>query len=148
VWGNPDTHVNLKTKGNYMVSRDQQHLAPVVRRFQAGKSIYNVIEEGYFRNTLEYPSPSKYSMYKTCECCGSRIKDEESLAKKREMMKKYNQEEGRLYNLFREALCVFHRLDIENSKVQKALSIAWDRGHANGYAEVASEFDDLLELLN
>ena len=38
-------------------------------------------------------------------------------------------------------------LDRNNHKVQKAWSIAYERGHSAGYSEVISYFEDLIELL-
>lgn len=32
-------------------------------------------------------------------------------------------------------------------KADRAFTMAWDRGHASGYQEVANEFDDLADLL-
>ena len=39
------------------------------------------------------------------------------------------------------------KLNRTNPKVQKAWSIAYERGHSNGYHEVISYFEDLIELL-
>lgn len=35
---------------------------------------------------------------------------------------------------------------LDNPKACRAFNIAWQKGHSNGFAEVASEFDDLLPL--
>lgn len=36
---------------------------------------------------------------------------------------------------------------MDNSKADKAYSIAWDNGHAYGYMEVLSHFDVLVDLI-
>ena len=130
------------------VSKDLQNIESIRESFKAGKTIYTMADDGYFHPTVEFPTHEKYPKYKECECCGSKIEDKENIAIKKELFDEYRKEEARLYNLFRQALCEFHDLDIENPKVQKALSIAWERGHANGYYEVAGEFNDLVELLD
>ena len=35
-----------------------------------------------------------------------------------------------------------------NEFTEKLFSIAWEKGHSNGLAEVASEFEDLVELVD
>jgi DNA-directed RNA polymerase subunit RPC12/RpoP len=129
------------------VSRDLQNIEAIRQSFRAGKTMHTLADSGVFENTLEYPSFEKFPKYKKCEHCGSKIINKESQEEKHKRMKEYSKEEARLQDLFRQALCDFHGLDIEDSKVQKALSIAWEKGHSNGYYEVVNEFEDLIELI-
>ena len=58
----------------------------------------------------------------------------------------YHQAVGRIEDSFRQAL--FVELGIENHpKRDKFYAKAWDRGHSGGLNEVASELEDLVELM-
>jgi hypothetical protein len=105
-----------------------------------------LVRSGFFKNSLMYPSSADYDVMKICPHCGSKYKDENAKTEYNKARKAWHEEEGRLYNLFKEGL--FYTFEIEhNEKAEKAFSIAWDRGHANGYYEVYQEFQDLAELL-
>jgi len=49
---------------------------------------------------------------------------------------------------FRKALAKEYLRTSEKSKEQKVWDMAWDKGHANGYADVESYYQDFAELVN
>lgn len=58
----------------------------------------------------------------------------------------YLAEDGRIHDEFRKSL--FETFDVvDNPKRDKAFAIAWEKGHSNGYSEVANEFADLVDLI-
>lgn len=59
----------------------------------------------------------------------------------------YKREEVKRQNEFFADLAQFHGIDAEHEKTVKAFDLAWDYGHANGFAEVASYFEDLVPLI-
>ncbi len=58
----------------------------------------------------------------------------------------YREESARLISLFRSDAIAFTGL-AGHPRADKAFSLAWERGHANGFSEVFSELQDLAELL-
>lgn len=105
-----------------------------------------LIRGGYFNNRIIYPTREEYEIMKVCEHCHSRYKDVDAAQKFAEAQHRYQQEEGRLYNLFKETL--FYEFKVENApKAEKAFSIAWDRGHASGFYDVYLNFQNLVELI-
>lgn len=58
----------------------------------------------------------------------------------------YLAEDGRIHDEFRNSL--FETFDVvDNPKRDMAFAIAWQKGHSNGYGEVANEFADLVDLI-
>jgi hypothetical protein len=105
-----------------------------------------LIKGGYFKNRYIFPAKDDYQIKKVCEHCGSKYIDDEQNKKYAEAKHRYHEEEGRLYNLFKDAL--FYEFKVEhNDKKEKAFSIAWSRGHADGLYEVYQQFSSLSELL-
>lgn len=60
--------------------------------------------------------------------------------------KAYNEEQGRLFARFKADLEEEHGMT-GHPKADLLFEKAWDRGHSNGYAEVAMVYDDLVELV-
>lgn len=58
----------------------------------------------------------------------------------------YQQEENRLYNLWKSDLYSEYEVT-NNPKVEQAFQLAWDYGHACGYEEVERYFMDFAELI-
>jgi len=126
---------------------DQQKIENIINVFESGFDMYDVIKAEFFKNKMNYPTAEESSVYKICEHCGSKYKDQDAVEKRRKILRMIQNEENRLYSLFKSALFHFHKVDGENKRVQKAFEIAWDRGHASGYNEVAMLFDDMAEIL-
>ena len=59
----------------------------------------------------------------------------------------YGAEEGRLLKLFWDDVREEFDLDPNNSKHERMLSIAWDRGHSSGLHEVLYHVEELAELV-
>ena len=49
---------------------------------------------------------------------------------------------------FRKALAKEYLRTSEKSKEQKVWDLAWDKGHANGYYDVESHYQDFADLVN
>jgi len=110
--------------------------------------VYDLIQGGYFKNSLPYPGLHDLGdLIKICEHCGSKYEDQEVKAKIKEGRDAYRKEDTTMYILFRESLFISNNLE-HNTKTDKAFSIAWDKGHANGYSEVYHEFLSLLPLIS
>ena len=105
-----------------------------------------IITNGFFKNSLSYPKQDDYEVNKICEHCGSKYKDKDAKTKLQEARAKYEGEKVRLYHLFKESLFLAFNLE-HNEKTEKAFSIAWDEGHANGLREVYSWFQALVPLV-
>jgi hypothetical protein len=92
------------------------------------KSIYERIKEGEYEN--DFPLPPAGA-------------DPTAAAK---MRGRYRNESARLEEQFYLDLCSFHGVDREHPAVRKMIALAYDKGHSNGFHEVALEFDDLVEV--
>lgn len=66
---------------------------------------------------------------------------------RREKAKAYHDEQERLRQLFQQDLAAEHGFQYTHPAVAKALSFAWQEGHASGYPEVAYYFGELAEIL-
>ena len=88
-------------------------------------TIFEKIEAGEYKNHLLYPANSpRYQPARQA----------------------YRDEEARLKELFYNDLLA--EFDVTNNvKAPTAYGIAWERGHASGYAEVARYFSTLVELI-
>ena len=60
--------------------------------------------------------------------------------------KEYRDAEGRITGRFKQNLFESHGVQ-NNPKRDKVWNMAWDRGHSNGYNEVAAEFEQLVALI-
>lgn len=58
----------------------------------------------------------------------------------------YAADQARLTEQFKQDLFVEHDV-VTNPKRDKCYSLAWDRGHSDGYGEVASYFDTFVDLI-
>ena len=63
-----------------------------------------------------------------------------------DLREKYNSEVSHLHSDFYKALCEEYGVNPDDPFVKGMMSLAWDKGHANGYSEVASIFDDFIPL--
>lgn len=64
----------------------------------------------------------------------------------KEEMKKYNEEATGITKLFED--CLKEEFGVaDNPKFAQCLSIAWERGHSNGYHEVYTIFSEIVELI-
>jgi hypothetical protein len=114
---------------------------------EKGFSVWDLANKNYFKNNMPYPPKSEFKdIVKTCECCGAVTK---VITPGIELWKKarddYHNEEGRLYSIFKQLLYKEH--NVKGAKADKAFELAWDKGHAYGYSEVASYFSDFVELI-
>lgn len=66
--------------------------------------------------------------------------------RKREQYRKHAEEGSRLMAQLRADLEAEHGLT-GHPKADAVWNMAWDRGHSAGYTEVASEYEDLAELV-
>ena len=71
---------------------------------------------------------------------------EEQMDKYRESLLKYNREQARLLELFRKDALKSLGL-FAHPRADVLWKLAWDRGHANGLTEVATEMEELSELM-
>lgn len=126
-----------------MVRKEDQNKDLIDQLFNSGYTIWDLIKEGYFENTISFPMGSIYS---ECPHCGSRYKDKEKMKEKEEKCKLYRNEICRLHNLFKYAIAVYYDVP-ENDKFNKAFEKAWDKGHSSGFNEVINEFLDYLDFL-
>ncbi len=72
-----------------------------------------------------------------------KVVDEDSF---RNALAAYNKEAARLEAEFRRDLFEFHGVT-DNPKADLCYSIAYDKGHADGFCGVASYFSDLVQLI-
>jgi hypothetical protein len=106
-------------------------------------TLSEIIQMGFFKTLAEYPTKN---FKRTCEHCGSVYKSEEGEKEYYEAVKKYHEEENKVYRLFKTCLFKYHGIE-SNEKTEKAYSIAWDQGHHAGFNEVAIKLDDIVELV-
>lgn len=104
---------------------------------------YDLITGGFFDNRKDFPNSPGMT---TCPTCGSKYKDPVKKAAFDRKRKEYNEEQARLENLFKEALFYYTNVS-DNPKANSAYSIAWEKGHSSGLAEVYNEFLDLVVLI-
>lgn len=81
-----------------------------------------------YENKLPYPDP--------------RMK----LADARKMNLAYREETQRLKDLFKADLLEEHGVT-NNPKADKCFELAWSEGHSAGFSEVASYFEEFVELI-
>ena len=120
------------------------------------------VRDGAYRNTLPYPQKKDFECSKKKlhalelseregiitkeEAAKKRIQFESAEAGYREAVNAYNAENVRLHELFKQHMYEYHDVE-ENPKREKAFSLAWEYGHSSGHSEVASHFEDLVELI-
>jgi len=71
---------------------------------------------------------------------------EKHIVEHKELRKHFNLEEGRLYQLFKEA-CIEDCGIADHPKADKAFSQAWQKAHSDGYEAVLYELEELSDLL-
>jgi len=59
----------------------------------------------------------------------------------------WHTEEYRLRGLFRDDLAAEYGIAVDHPKLECAFALAWDYGHADGYASVEDYFADFVELI-
>lgn len=89
-------------------------------------TIHEKLNADHYKSKLEYPDR----------------KDPEYKEKK----KAYQEDDFRLYELFREDALTFVGLK-DHPKAIKAFGLAWREGHSAGYSEVLCHLQDYAELL-
>jgi hypothetical protein len=87
----------------------------------------NIYADKYI-NKLPYPTNSKEANYK-------------------ELRTKYVEETRRLEGLFYNDICEDFGLDPNSAKSRKIYAKAYEDGHAYGYSEIYSHFQDLLDFV-
>lgn len=60
----------------------------------------------------------------------------------------YHEATAKVDHNFRQALAKEYLTGEGKEKEAKVFSLAWQKGHANGYAEVESHYQDLADLVN
>jgi hypothetical protein len=117
--------------------------------------ILDNIKNGKYEIKLEYPRTIAYRCpscdkllnhsFKFCPNCGQETKFERLSMERRVLIKEYNKEESRLYNVFKDD-CL-KEVGLENHpKREDIFSFAYDRARSGGYQEVFNFLDDLSEL--
>jgi hypothetical protein len=104
---------------------------------------YDLIQGGFFNNRKKFPSSPGLSI---CPTCGSKYKDPVKKASYDRRRKEYSEEQASLENLFKHALFFYTNVE-DNPKADSAYSIAWEKGHSSGFAEVYNEFMDIVDLI-
>lgn len=101
--------------------------------------------------SIKYPEtpqkPVKRS-YETNTDYGKRLDyyDDVEMPQYRKDKDLYHKKRNDVYELFKQNL--LSMLEIEkHPKADKLFSLAWERGHSNGYYEVALEASELVDLL-
>lgn len=94
------------------------------------ETIYDKINSGRYKNT----KPNAL-LYKG------------SPEEKQEVRKSYNQEQGRLDELFYRDCCEHNSVNPDNPKTHIVFNKAYEMGHAHGHYEVYNYFYDLTEFV-
>ena len=103
-----------------------------------------------------YPNKSDYfkcdcgleikEMYIFCPKCGKHTKYEERIKMYKNHLEKYRNEIQQKHDKFKTD--IFKEFDVLNNlKKDLLFDKAWERGCSNGYYEVYSIFEDLVELI-
>lgn len=121
---------------------------------------------GAFKNTIESPRKINfysYNIYQDGEVLGKNVNvveykylittypnalvekifDEQSY---RECLNEFNNEENRIYKLFKDTL--FEEFGVTfNEKKEKCFALAWEHGHSSGFDEVYNYFSEFVVLI-
>lgn len=119
------------------------------------EDIYRAINDGRYTNQMAYPAnPKAPEILKksagllTEQEIASLPKVKEDYAASIEQTKGYREsyykEEKRLSELFYNELHEFFKVPPDHEFIKAIWSEAWDKGHYNGYYEVALHFDNLI----
>ena len=121
--------------------------------------MFKRINAGYYMNKLEYQMRWTYvcpcefykieglNWVKYCPQCGKKIPaKEEFYADYNHEVHVYNEEERRLYELFREDLRVEFGT-VDNPKEAMIFNRAWEHGHSDGFSSVYYWYSDLVDLI-
>jgi hypothetical protein len=130
---------------NKSFTRQYQNIESIIDLLK-DQNMAMIVKNHFFENSLPYPGENDYKINKVCEHCGSKYKDKDAKIKLRTARDEYRGESTRLYHLFKESLFVAFKLE-HNEKTEKAFSIAWSQGHANGFYEVLTYFEVLVPLV-
>lgn len=68
------------------------------------------------------------------------------IAYSKETRKEYQAEESRIYEEFRVDLAIEHGL-VDHPKEKILFEMAWSHGHASGYSEVVTFYEELVNLI-
>jgi hypothetical protein len=97
---------------------------------------------------VKFPEKPHKTEKETHAQFGARMDAYESdFDKVRQSIKQAGRKRQEFFDKLENEIFQWFKLDRNNPKVQKAWSIAYERGHSNGYNEVISYFEDLIELL-
>ncbi len=121
--------------------------------------IYQKVRNGDYNNKLEYPTDPKYKLeYNVLNKTVSLLTDDDirnlpnikkELQRETEEYNKqvdaYRQEDNRLYNQFFTDCHEYFGMTNHPSR-PIVESKAWEHGHANGYSEVLSWYDEFAEV--
>lgn len=102
--------------------------------FYKGGKVVNTLRNGVYDHVF---SVNDYSTQET-------VTDDAAL---RAARKAYNDETVALKQQFKNDLFFDNGLQY-NEFTEKLYAIAWDKGHSNGLSEVASEFEDMVVLVD
>lgn len=108
-------------------------------------NVRDAIEEGRYKNTVPY-TWTKIPVRDDMTVREAREHEETQLRLQREQRDAYRREDGRLCGLFRDDLEREHGV-VGNPKADLLWQKAWEGGHANGFSEVCSHYENLVELI-
>jgi hypothetical protein len=130
-----------------IINPDFQTLDHLKLLVTQGNTVHDLATRGYFKNSKCYPTKSYFKdVVEICKCCGKqdvKLSAEEQAQKAKTI---YHNEENRLYKLFKDIL--FFSYNITPKKGNVIFQLAWEDGHASGYAEVIHYFEKYIDLVN
>ncbi len=98
---------------------------------------------------LRYPSEDPKRIEEIEDLAGKKNREETRENYRNELRSarnKYREEQYKIGNEFK--LALFKEYGVENHpKAEKAFSMAWEAGHAEGYSNVEFHFSELVELI-
>lgn len=109
-------------------------------------NIYEKIRNGGYENKVPLSPPALEIDEVHTSVARAREMREEHVKARREQRRLYDEEEGRLRQVFQADLEAEYGL-AGHPKADRLFGIAWDHGHSSGYSDVAGYYGELAELL-
>lgn len=121
--------------------------------------MYSLIESGKYENKVTYPTRPKQRCdvcgknhsdkdAKFCGGCGCKLTYKSKLEVYNLKMKEYRRGDMDAKDLFRVDLLDDLGVPLDHPKAEKLFSLAWEKGHSDGYNDVYGEACELVELLD
>ena len=109
-------------------------------------NVFDAIAEGRYKNNVPYDREPDPVNEETMTVRQAREHKEKQKLLRNEQRELHHAEQHRLDALFKADLEAEHNV-VGHPKADKLFSIAWQRGHAYGYYDVACIYDDIVELI-